>query len=85
MPRQTYFASSKDLTPLWRHVDAEGLVLGRLATRIATVLMGKHRPTYTPHVECGDYVIVTNAAKVVLTGRKAEPTEHHALGVHVPP
>ena len=72
MPRQTYFASSKDLTPLWRHVDADGLVLGRLATRIATVLMGKHRPTYTPHVECGDYVIVTNAAKVVLTGRKAE-------------
>jgi large subunit ribosomal protein L13 len=72
MPRQTYFANSKDVTPQWRHVDADGMVLGRLATRIATVLMGKHRPTYTPHVDGGDYVIVTNAAKVVLTGRKAE-------------
>ena len=47
-------------------------MLGRLATRIATVLMGKHRPTFTPHVDCGDYVIVTNAEKIVLTGRKAE-------------
>ena len=72
MPRQTYFAKASDVTPQWRQVDAEGQVLGRLSTRIATVLMGKHRPTYTPHVDGGDYVIVTNAAKVVLTGRKAE-------------
>jgi len=54
------------------------MVLGRLATRIATVLMGKHRPTYTPHVDGGDYVIVTNAGKVVLTGRKAE----HKMKLH---
>ncbi len=72
MPRQTYFAKAEDVQPQWRHVDAEGQVLGRLATKIATVLMGKHRPTYTPHVDGGDYVIVTNAAKIVLTGRKAE-------------
>ncbi len=78
MPRQTFFASSKDVTPQWRHVDADGMVLGRLATRIATVLMGKHRPTYTPHVDGGDYVIVTNAGKVVLTGRKAE----HKMKLH---
>ncbi|MHC4414081.1 MAG: 50S ribosomal protein L13 [Planctomycetota bacterium] len=70
--RKTYVAKARDLEPAWRHVDAEGQVLGRLATRIATLLMGKHRPQYTPHVDCGDYVIVTNAAKVVLTGRKAE-------------
>ncbi len=72
MPRQTTFARAVDITPAWRHVDAGGKVLGRLATRIATVLMGKHKPEYTPHVDTGDYVIVTNAAKVVLTGRKAQ-------------
>ena len=72
MPRQTSFAKAGEITPQWRHVDAEGQVLGRLATRIAMVLMGKHRPTYTPHIDTGDYVIVTNAEKIVLTGRKAQ-------------
>jgi large subunit ribosomal protein L13 len=72
MPRQTYFAKAGDITPRWHHVDAEGQVLGRLATRIATILMGKHRPEYTPHVDCGDFVVVTNVEKVVLTGRKLE-------------
>jgi large subunit ribosomal protein L13 len=72
MPRQTFFAKAGDITPAWHLVDAEGQVLGRLSTRIATILMGKHRPEYTPHVDCGDFVIVTNASKVVLTGRKAE-------------
>jgi large subunit ribosomal protein L13 len=72
MPRQTYFAKAGDVTPRWHHVDAEGHVLGRIATEIATVLMGKHRPEYTPHVDCGDFVVVTNCEKVVLTGRKAE-------------
>ena len=72
MPRQTSFAKASEISPLWRHVDAEGQVLGRLATRIATVLMGKHRPEYTPHIDGGDYVIVTNAEKIVLTGRKAD-------------
>jgi large subunit ribosomal protein L13 len=72
MPRQTYFAKAGDLTPRWYHVDAEGRVLGRLAAEVAVILMGKHRPDYTPHVDCGDYVVVTNAAGVVLTGRKRE-------------
>lgn len=72
MPRQTYFAKSGDITPIWRHVDAEGQILGRLSTRIATILMGKHRPEYTPHVDCGDYIVVTNCEKIVLTGRKAD-------------
>lgn len=72
MPRQTYFAKAGDVTPQWIHVDAQGKILGRLATEIATVLMGKHRPEYTPHVDCGDYVVVTNAEQVVLTGRKLE-------------
>ncbi len=56
----------------WRLVDAEGKVLGRLASRIATILQGKHRPSYVPHMDTGDHVVVLNAAKVVMTGRKAE-------------
>jgi large subunit ribosomal protein L13 len=72
MPRQTYFAKAGDVMPRWHHVDAEGQVLGRLATQVATILMGKHRPEYTPHVDCGDYVVITNASRVVLTGRKGE-------------
>lgn len=70
MPRQTYFAKAGDVQPRWHTVDADGKVLGRVAVQIATVLMGKHRPEYTPHVDCGDYVVVTNADKVQLTGRK---------------
>lgn len=56
----------------WFVVDAQDKVLGRLAVRIATVLMGKHKPTYTPHVDCGDFVIVLNAGGVKITGRKAQ-------------
>lgn len=72
--RQTYFCKSHKPYEgrIWRHVDADGEVLGRLASEIAVVLMGKHRPEFTPHVDMGDFVIVTNAEKVVLTGRKAE-------------
>ena len=54
----------------WYVIDAEGVNLGRLATKVATVLRGKHKPTFTPHVDCGDYVIVINASKVNLTGNK---------------
>ncbi len=72
MPRQTTFAKPGQIKPQWRIADADGQVLGRLASRIATLLMGKHRPEYTPHVDCGDFVIVTNASRIVLTGRKAE-------------
>jgi large subunit ribosomal protein L13 len=54
----------------WRLVDAEGQVLGRLAARVATILMGKHKPIYAPHVDVGDHVVVINAAKVQLTGQK---------------
>jgi large subunit ribosomal protein L13 len=72
MRRETFFAKAGDVPHGWRHVDASGQPLGRLAVDVATVLMGKHRPEYTPHVDTGDYVVVTNATKVVLTGRKAE-------------
>ena len=72
MPRQTTFCKKGDVTPVWHHVDAQDRIVGRVATEIALVLMGKHRPTYTPHVDCGDYVVVTNAASLRLTGKKAE-------------
>jgi len=69
---KTYMAKPGEVPQKWWHVDATDRVLGRLASRIAVILMGKHRPTYTPHVDTGDYVIVTNAEKVVLSGKKWE-------------
>ena len=66
----------QDRDPKWRIVDANGLVLGRLATRIADVLRGKDKPYYTPHTDCGDYVVVINADKIVLTGNKWEDKEY---------
>ncbi len=63
-----YLAKPGEVVPHWYIVDATGKVLGRLAARIATVLMGKNKPTYTPHVDTGDYVIVVNAGKVKVTG-----------------
>jgi len=61
----------------WFVVDADGKVLGRLATRVARVLIGKDKPEFTPHLDCGDHVVVINAAKVVLTGRKVEQKLYH--------
>jgi large subunit ribosomal protein L13 len=63
-------ANAQTVTRKWFVVDAENKTLGRLATEVATVLRGKHKPTYTPHVDCGDYVIVVNAEKISLTGKK---------------
>ena len=67
---KTYMQRKEDVDRKWYVVDAEGKTLGRLATGIATVLRGKHKPTYTPHIDGGDYVIVINANKVNLTGNK---------------
>lgn len=67
---KTYSANSNDRDRRWYVVDAEGKTLGRLATQIADVLRGKRKPTYTPHVDTGDFVIVINAEKVSVTGRK---------------
>ncbi len=71
--RQTYLATPQTVpSKTWRVVDATDIPLGRLAVDVANVLMGKHRPEYTPHVDCGDYVVVVNAQKVAMTGNKAE-------------
>ena len=68
----TYMAKAEDVQRKWYVVDAEGVVLGRLASQVASILRGKHKPTYTPHVDTGDYVIVLNADKIVLTGKKLD-------------
>jgi large subunit ribosomal protein L13 len=67
---KSYMAKPGELEKKWFLVDANGKVVGRLASDIAMILMGKHRPTYTPHVDTGDYVVVVNAEKIVLSGKK---------------
>lgn len=67
-----YLATRERFVASWYHVDAADKVLGRLATRIAMILMGKHKPTYTAHVDTGDYVVVTNAEKIKITGAKLD-------------
>jgi large subunit ribosomal protein L13 len=70
--RATYSATPADIEQRWYVVDADGMVLGRLASEVAKILRGKHKPTFTPHMDTGDNVIVINASKVRVTGRKAE-------------
>src|ERR1019366_992166 len=67
---KTYSAKASEIDKKWIVIDAEGLVVGRLASIIALRLRGKHKPTFTPHMDCGDNVIVVNAAKILLTGDK---------------
>ena len=73
---KTYTATPKDIDHKWFVVDAEGMVLGRLAAEIAKVIRGKHKPMFTPHMDTGDNVIVINASKVRVTGRKAEQKQY---------
>lgn len=73
----TYSAKASEIKKDWVLIDGEGLVVGRLASIIATRLRGKHKPTYTPHMDCGDNVIVINADKVVLTGNKMQDKVFH--------
>ena len=68
--KNTYMQKKETVKRDWYVIDAEGVNLGRLATRVADVLRGKHKPTFTPHIDCGDFVIVVNASKVNLTGNK---------------
>jgi large subunit ribosomal protein L13 len=74
---RTYSAKPGEVDQDWYVVDASGYNLGRLATQIATVLRGKHKPTFTPHVDTGDYVIVLNASEVNLTGQKLDQKRYH--------
>ena len=74
---KTFSATPKDIDKSWFLIDADGLVVGRLAALIATRLRGKHKPSYTPHMDCGDNIVVINADKVVLTGNKRADKEYH--------
>ncbi|WP_338471361.1 50S ribosomal protein L13 [Niallia sp. XMNu-256] len=68
--RTTFMANAQNIERKWYVIDAEGKTLGRLATEVASILRGKHKPTYTPHVDTGDHVILLNASKIELTGNK---------------
>ncbi|HEY3750247.1 MAG TPA: 50S ribosomal protein L13 [Pseudonocardiaceae bacterium] len=69
---RTYSPKAGEVTHAWHVIDAEDVVLGRLATQVATLLRGKHKPTYAPHVDTGDFVVIVNAEKVALTGNKRD-------------
>ena len=68
--KNSYMQKKEEVVRNWYVIDAEGVNLGRLATKVATMLRGKHKPTYTPNIDCGDYIIVVNASKINLTGNK---------------
>jgi large subunit ribosomal protein L13 len=74
---KTFIAKPAEIERSWYIVDAEGQTLGRLASRIATILRGKHKPIFTPHVDCGDYVVVINAEKIHVTGRRLEQKKYY--------
>lgn len=74
--QKTTLMTSQTFKAEWKHVDASDQVLGRLATRVATMLMGKHKPTYTPHVDTGDFVVVTNCANLRVTGKSLDQTTY---------
>lgn len=75
--RTTYMAKPQDVDQKWYVVDAAGKTLGRLATEVATLLRGKHKPTYTPHIDTGDFVIVINSSQITLTGKKLEQKRYY--------
>jgi large subunit ribosomal protein L13 len=74
---KTFSAKPSDIDKKWLLIDADGLVVGRLAALIATRLRGKHKPTFTPHMDCGDNIVVVNAGKVVFTGNKRTDKVYH--------
>lgn len=74
--QRTTVAKKEEVTPDWFVVDAADQIVGRLATRIATVLMGKHKPSYTPHVDCGDFIVVVNCDQIRFSGKKLAHADH---------
>lgn len=80
---KTYLAKKETVQPKWYLIDAEGMILGRLAVKAANIIRGRNKATYTPHVDTGDYLVVINADKVVLTGRKEETTRYMSFSGYV--
>jgi large subunit ribosomal protein L13 len=79
---KSFMAKKNEVEQKWLLVDADGAILGRVAAKIAPILMGKTKPTYTPHVDTGDYLIVVNAGKIRLTGKKAQTKEYDYYTYH---
>ena len=82
MNRQTYLAKNNEVTRAWQQVDVSEQALGHAASRIATLLMGKHKPQYTPHHDVGDFVVVVNAEKIRLSGSKADQKFYQTYSRH---
>lgn len=80
---KTFFLKKEERKPKWVHFDAKGKILGRLATQIADILRGKHTPSYTPHTDGGDYVVVVNAKEVVLSGNKMETKTYDSYSGYI--
>ena len=80
---KSFVAKPADIERKWYVIDANGQTLGRVATQVAMILRGKHKPIYTPHVDCGDHVIVINASGVVLTGKKLEQKKYYRYSGYV--
>jgi len=79
---KTFMQKPDEVQRKWYVIDAEGKTLGRLASTVASILRGKHKPNFTPNVDCGDHVIIINAEKVVLTGKKAENKIHYTHSLY---
>lgn len=80
--RQTFMANESNIDRKWYVIDAEGKTMGRLSSEVASILRGKHKPTFTPHVDCGDHVILINAEKIYLSGNKAEDKIYYRHSNH---
>lgn len=80
--RQTFMANESNIDRKWNVIDAEGKTMGRLSSEVASILRGKHKPTFTPHVDCGDHVILINAEKIYLSGNKAEDKIYYRHSNH---
>ena len=80
---KTFLAKKETIQPKWYLIDAEGVVLGRLAVKAANIIRGRHKASYTPSIDTGDYVVVINAAKVALTGKKEEQNEYMSFSGYV--
>lgn len=80
---KTYLAKKETVQPKWHLIDADGMVLGRLAVKAANIIRGRNKATYTPHVDTGDFVVIINASKVVLTGKKEESTSYMSFSGYV--
>lgn len=80
--RQTTFTKPADVQRTWYVVDGAGMTMGRLATEVAAVLRGKHKPTFTPNVDCGDFVIVINADEIIMTGNKMEDKKYYSHSMY---